>query len=70
MAEIGVGVVFDVVSEAYMMYTVPFWKIRIETPQANVVRLRHPRTREPASFLHNPESGHLCELLAFGEEHR
>jgi len=38
--------------------------------KANVVRLRHPRTRMPASFLHNPESGHLCELLAFGEEHR
>jgi len=38
--------------------------------KANVVRLRHPRTREPATFLHNPESGHLCELLAFGEEHR
>jgi len=38
--------------------------------KANVVRLRHPRTRKPASFLHNPESGHLCELLAFGEEHR
>jgi len=38
--------------------------------QAKVVRLRHPRTREPASFLHNPDSGDLCELLAFGEEHR
>jgi len=38
--------------------------------QARVVRLRHPRTREPASFLHNPDSGDLCELLAFGEEHR
>jgi len=38
--------------------------------QAKVVRLRHPRTREPASFLHNPDSGTLCELLAFGEEHR
>ena len=49
---------------------VPLWKIRTEPPQANVVRLRHPRTRMPASFLHNPESGHLCELLAFGEEHR
>jgi len=38
--------------------------------QAKVVRLRHPRTREPASFLHNVDSGDLCELLAFGEEHR
>jgi len=38
--------------------------------QAKVVRLRHPRTREPASFMHNPDTGDLCELLAFGEEHR
>ena len=70
MIEIGAGVVVDVVYEAYIYVEVALWKIRIETPQANVVRLRHPRTREPASFLHNPESGHLCELLAFGEEHR
>jgi len=38
--------------------------------QAKVVQLRHPRTREPASFLHNPDTGTLCELLAFAEEHR
>merc|ERR1719167_48190 len=42
----------------------------LKQDQAQVVRLRHPRTREPASFLHNPDSGGVCELLAFGEEHR
>jgi len=42
----------------------------LKQDQAQVVRLRHPRTREAASFLHNPDSGDVCELLAFGEEHR
>ena len=59
-----------VVSKANMYVEKALSKMGVYQSQANVVRLRHPRTREPASFLHNPESGHLCELLAFGEEHR
>ena len=34
------------------------------------VRLRHPRTSSSATFLHDPSSGRLCELLAYTEEHR
>ena len=58
-----------------------FWKLELSSclneghvlhsnVQAKVVSLRHPRTKESASFLHNNDSGDLCELLAFGEEHR
>jgi len=45
-------------------------KSSLNQGQAKVVSLRHPRTKESASFLHNNDSGDLCELLAFGEEHR
>jgi len=38
--------------------------------EARVVSLRHPRTREAASFLLEPATGALAELLAFQEEHR
>ena len=38
--------------------------------EARVVSLRHPRTREAASFLLDPATGALAELLAFQEDHR